>query len=651
MLPNPSPDEVPVLLASFGGPPYKAVWPKVPHTQPYGSVENYFVWAEATDNSAEVGVSDWAQVRVLPTTPRTIRIVAPGEINQGSPALFRAPATIVLRAMDAGGENTEPVAKVEFMVEGNVVATVGSANGSAGEYVAVWKNAPVGAHTLVARLTDVGGSTALSDPVRIRVVPPNVPPQVVVTAPTHAQVFYNYGIGADIAVSALATDADGAVAQVRHIDSGRWFGTSTAEPHTVMLAAEPRLHVLTAQAIDDRGAVAESKPVFVSVSIGPRAPAVVLTSPAPNSSYTTTSPITMTVDVASPDMPVAQVDFVVGPNVRATRTSPPFTYSTTLPAGQHVLRAIARVPFAVAVSSAPVVVNVTTTGAPPPSVALTSPEDGQVYVSPAAIPLAITTDQPARVSSVQYYAGTAEATWSQLAPFAATWNTTKVGTHIVQASAYYDNNSRYVTSLPRTVEVRANEFAELKSPPAGAVLSPGVPVELVGQVGLRKGVARIEFLVDGAVLGSMSVAGNPTVASAKLTWNGAAVGNHAVEVRGYAADGTAQGMLPVTLRVADVGREHRRALSRSDLPGASQHPHHRQPGLRVGDGHPGRLLWRWRPARQPAGRALEHCLDRGRGGQPQRQRPHARQQWRLDIVAAGGRDRVGDADRDAGRGR
>ncbi len=553
MLPSPSPDDVPVLLASFSGPPYTASWPTVPHTYPYGPAQYYYVWAEATDSSGEVGTSEWSAVEVLPSAPRTIRILAPGDVNQGSPAVFHAPATVVLRARDENGEGSHPVAKVEFIADGGVVATLNSANGSDGEYVGVWRGVSTGTRTLVARLTDTSGSTATSDPVTIRVLPPNAPPQVAVTAPAHAQVVYNFGQGADIGVSAQAADADGTIAQVRYVDNGQWFASSSSAPHAVTLAASRGMHVLTAQAIDDRGAVGESMPVFVSIPIGPRAPAVVLTSPAPNGSYTTASTITMAVDVASPDAPVAQVDFVVGPQVRATRTSPPFTYSTTLDAGQHVLRAIAYVPLAAPVSSVPVVIDVGTAGVAPPSVALTSPEDGQVFVSPAAIPFAITTDQPSRVSSVQYYAGTVEATWSQQAPFAATWNTTQVGTHILQASAYYDSNSRHTTSLPRTVEVRANEFAELTSPPAGAVFSPGVPVELVGRVGLRNGVARIEFMVNGTVLGSMNVAGNPTVASAKLTWNGAVVGNHAVEVRGYAADGTSQGMLPVILRVVDVG--------------------------------------------------------------------------------------------------
>ncbi len=552
MLPDPSPDGVPVLLASFGGPPYKWLWPAVPHTQPYGSADSYFVWAEAIDDSGGIGTSEWSRIRVLPTTPRTIRIVAPGEVGNGSAAIFRAPATIVLRAVDSGGNGTDPVSRVEFIADGSVVATVNSPNGSDGEYVGVWKNVPAGTRNLVARLTDTGGSTATSDPVTIRIVTPNVLPQATLTAPTHAQVFYNYGHGVNIPVLAEATDTDGTVTQLRFVDNGRWFDSSSVEPHAATLAADPGLHVLTAQATDDRGAVAESMPVFVSVAIGPRAPAVVLTSPAPDSSYTTSSTITMTVDAVSPDAPIAQVDFVVGPYVRATRTSPPFTYSTPLDTGQHVLRAIVRVPFAAPVSSAPVVINVAATGAAAPSVALTSPEDGEVFISPAAIPFAITSDQPARVSSVQYYAGTAEATWSQQAPFAATWNTTSVGTHILSASAYYDGNSRKVTSLPRTVEVRASEFAELKSPAAGAVIGPGVPLELIGQVGLRKGVARIEFLVDGAVLGNVNVVGSPIVASARLNWNGAPGGTHAVEVRGYAADGTFQGMLPVSVRIASV---------------------------------------------------------------------------------------------------
>ncbi len=552
MMPNPSPDDIPVLLAEFTSPPYQAIWPAVPHTDPYGPLYDYFLWAEATDDSGEIGASDPVRVRILQAPQRQIRLLAPGEVGSGGPAVFDAPATIVMRASIVGETGSDSGAMVEFVADGVVVGTLSAPNGADGEYVGVWRDVSAGARNLIARLTDAEGFMVESDPVAIRVAAPNSPPQIAVTAPVHAQVFYNFGYGADIAVSAQASDAEGAVSQLRVFDNGWWFASSAGSPFAGILAANPGLHVLTAQVTDDRGAVAESKPVFVSVAIAPRAPAIVLTSPVPNSSFTTTSPVTMTVDVVSPDRPIAQVDFVDGPYVRATRTSPPYVYTSPLSEGQHVLRAIVHVPFAAPVSSLPVVVNVTGSGAAAPAVALSSPEDGQVFVAPAAIPMAITTDQPARLSSVQYYAGTAEATWSQQTPFAATWNTDKVGTHVLYASAYYDSNSRYVTSLPRTIEVRANEFAELLAPVVGAAVGPDVPVELVGRVGLRQGVARIDFLVDGAVLGSVNVAGSPTVASARLIWNGATVGNHAVEVRGYAADGSFQGMLPVSVQVADV---------------------------------------------------------------------------------------------------
>src|SRR4029077_18344358 len=113
----------------------------------------YAVYAEAVDDSG--GTSDWddASIHVVATTPRAVRIAAP---RDGS---FAAPATVVLVAVTDDLDGDDPVAKVEFLANGALVATAPSANGANGEYAAAWRNVAAGSYAVVARLTDTYGST------------------------------------------------------------------------------------------------------------------------------------------------------------------------------------------------------------------------------------------------------------------------------------------------------------------------------------------------------------------------------------------------------------------------------------------------------------------------------------------------------------
>jgi len=92
------------------------------------------------------------------------------------------------------------------------------------------------------------------------------PPAVTLTGPLDGSVF---GVGADIGVSATATDADNSVSQVEFFANGSSLGVVFGTPYSVTWSNAPAgNHVLLAVASDTSGLNATSPPVSITVSPG-----------------------------------------------------------------------------------------------------------------------------------------------------------------------------------------------------------------------------------------------------------------------------------------------------------------------------------------------------------------------------------------------
>jgi len=89
----------------------------------------------------------------------------------------------------------------------------------------------------------------------------------------------------------------------------------------------------------------------------------------------------------------------------------------------------------------------------PPTVALTSPEDGDEFASTAAIELTASASDPdGQVVSVHFYSGDTLIGSAAAEPFQMTWGNASTGTHVLTASAI-DALGSTVTSSPVTIEV------------------------------------------------------------------------------------------------------------------------------------------------------------------------------------------------------
>lgn len=537
---NPA-DELPTLLGSTTAPPYEFLWTGVPHNDAPGNpyVYGYDLYAEVTDRAGTTVQSDVVSIAVRYALPRTVTIAPQADSWQTAPK-FAVPGTIVITAVSDAPPGSLPVARMEFLANGVVVGTLSGPNGAQGEYAFVWRAVAAGNYTLVARAHDSGGGYVDSSPTLVTVAAPNARPLVALTAPVNAQAIDAITGVSQLALAATASDADGTVSKVEFRRNGQWMGQAAAAPYAQNLSAPyPGRQMIVASAVDSRGGTADSKPVFVEVPGSVRAPKVVLTSPLAGARIAAGAPVTLAVDAATYDGSIAKVDYYDGNNLVATRTTAPFSHTMNFPEGVHTLSAIASVAVGGWTRSAPVQIVVVGQGGTPPAIEIEAPAYGQILLASGAIPLAVSVSDPGGVlQRVQYYAGSTLIATATAPPYSASWSSAPAGLHQLHARGVFGVSQLTTQSSPVQVEVRSAEFAELRAPAVNAFLTYGERISLEANAGLVKGVAAIEFQVDGVVLGTVALSGGNKSGRATLQWDNAPAGAHSLRVRAVASDGT-----------------------------------------------------------------------------------------------------------------
>ena len=241
----------------------------------------------------EIGSPSGAVVFITPpgvsNLPPVVNIVNPAD-----GAVFNAPVNISLMAR--AGDPDGSVTNLEFIANGAdlgrglpVVLDPPGVNGVTGLiYFFNWQNAPTNNYSLTAVVTDNGGLSTTSAPVKITVqLPPtNLPPVVRITSPPNGSVFR---APVKIPIYAYAADRDGSVESVEFfagaaslgfghhvaavppplppgpvqppiliVATNFWEFTSTNPPPGTNIA-------LTAEATDNGGLSMTSAPVLVSI--------------------------------------------------------------------------------------------------------------------------------------------------------------------------------------------------------------------------------------------------------------------------------------------------------------------------------------------------------------------------------------------------
>jgi hypothetical protein len=187
-------------------------------------------------------------------------------------------------------------------------------------------------------------------------------------------------------------------------------------------------------------------------------PIVTVTAPAAGTVYGAPATVLVTATASDPEGALSQVAFYLnGTNQIGTATTAPYAATVEgLPSGVYQLTAVATDGLGAFSVSAPVQFIVNN----PPTVAITSPQNGAMFNSPGTVPIAVSAaDTDGSVTRVEIYAGAALVTALTSAPYAYVWTNVSEGTYSLTARAV-DNRGSTNTSVPVVIGV-APAFSDL----------------------------------------------------------------------------------------------------------------------------------------------------------------------------------------------
>jgi len=184
-----------------------------------------------------------------------------------------------------------------------------------------------------------------------------------------------------------------------------------------------------------------------------------------------------------------------------------------------------------------------------PSTSITAPTGGATVSRTTT--LSASALDGSGVIRVEFYDGTNLLGTDTTAPYSLSWNTVGLanGWHSLTARGYdvYNNvgtSAAVSVVVNNTAADTTAPTVSLTSPATGTTLTTGTTYTLAATASDNVGVARVEFFLDGTLLGS------DTTAPYSLSWyNNTTVGSHSLLARAYDAAGNVASSTAVTVSV------------------------------------------------------------------------------------------------------
>lgn len=340
--------------------------------------------------------------------------------------------------------DTQTVSSYSFSIEANATVNPGTitnvdfylddaliGNDLASPFNFIVNGASTGAHTLKAIASDSNGNTAES--AVVNVVAANLSPSVTITNPANGSQIL---VGSTVAIGASATD-DSAVTNVDFYVDEVLVGNSSAAPYAANWIATAGAHLLMAVAQDNDGLSTTSAVVNVTGTL----PIVSITSPT-NSQIVSIYNYTITAAATVAPGAITNVDFYIDAALVGNDIASPFNHLVSgALAGDHALQVVASDSNGNSVTSS--VVNVTAANLAP-SVSITNPAAGSVYLIGANVPIGASATDDSAVTNVDFYVDGTFVESADAAPYATSWTAT-AGVHALTAVAQ-DNDGLSTTS-------------------------------------------------------------------------------------------------------------------------------------------------------------------------------------------------------------
>lgn len=230
-------------------------------------------------------------------------------------------------------------------------------------------------------------------------------------------------------------------------------------------------------------------------------PTVTITAPTNSTLFAAPANITIQTAVSDLDGTVTNVDFYKNSSLLATAITPPYSVSLfNVNPGVYILSAVATENHGLTATN-----SVTVTVDAPPTVAITSPANNDVFVAPTNLTLRVFASDDGAISGVTYWNGTNRLGQASLAPYDLVWTNLGAGQYSLTAQAT-DNvglmttsaavqftvlpppiklisaNNSLVVSWPDSTSTNQLEYTDSLTPPVSWSPATGTQVTSGGQV-------------------------------------------------------------------------------------------------------------------------------------------------------------------------
>jgi hypothetical protein len=280
-------------------------------------------------------------------------------------------------------------------------------------------------------------------------ITPNSPPTVSITSPFNGQTFTT---GTTLNVQANASDSDGFVTGVELFYDGVSQGTVTNAPYQWAIPSlAAGTHTLQVVATDDDNATT-SQTISITVVTPNVPPSVTITSPSNGQNFTQGTPIVVNANASDSDGFVTGVELFIDNVSFGLDTNAPYQWTISNAAvGSRNLRVVATDNGGLTAQAA---INVTV-NAPnnvAPTVAFTSPLDGQSFIAGNNLTVTATAnDSDGSITGVELIYNGMSQSIDNVAPYQWSISSLSVGTKTLQVIATDNNGATAQQTITITV--------------------------------------------------------------------------------------------------------------------------------------------------------------------------------------------------------
>lgn len=463
--------------------PYSFQWTEVP-------TGKYTITGKATDNGGGASTSAPVTITVsAANTPPSVILTSPTSNDK-----FSSGATI---SLDANATDTDGnIAKVEFF---NGDAKLGEDLSEPFSFT--WSNVSPGTYNLKAKATDNVSASTTSTTVNISVdAPANSAPVVTLTAPVNNATFTS---GSSINISANASDPGGAVQKVEFYSGATKLGEDTSGPYAFEWKNIPAGdHTLSAKVTDSQGAVTTSSQVKIKVTPPNTAPAVAITAPSNNASFTSGSSINITASATDAQDATIKVEFYHGTTKIGEDLSSPYSFEwKNTAAGSYSLTAKATDSQGATTTSSPIPIKVSNPN-DIPMVNITAPANNTVFTTGVSVTIRANASDNNGIKKVEFFQGTNKLGEDNSSPYSFAWGNVPAGDYKITAKAI-DNQSAISVSQVINIKVKVNaptytHSISITAPANNATFTTGESVTITAAA---ESSTKVEFFNGSVKLG------------------------------------------------------------------------------------------------------------------------------------------------------